>query len=314
MFDWNDARYFLAIWRGGSLSAAGRQLRVQQTTVGRRLQALEAALHARLFERTPDGYVPTPAGEALVARAERMEEEALSAERELLGREGLVAGTVRVTAPLAFGFSFVVPLLARLRREQPDIVVEVVADNSQLSLSRREADLALRMGRPSQPQLIMRKLGAVANGLYASRAYLQERGPVRGGDLTGHDYVGWDETYSHAPSLAAFVQQRHRGGRCALKVNGTPAALEAARAGLGVALLPCWLADADESLARVMPDAAQQLDLWLVMHKDLRHAARIRVVADFFVRQIAAEERRLLGAAPARARRTRSGSPRSSRS
>src|SRR5215470_13978065 len=128
MFDWNDARYFLAIWRGGSLSAAGRHLRVQQTTVGRRLATLEAALDARLFERTPDGYVPTAAGEALVAHAERMENEALSAERELLGHEGQVAGTVRVTAPLAFGFLFVVPLLARLQREQPDIVVEVVAD------------------------------------------------------------------------------------------------------------------------------------------------------------------------------------------
>jgi len=192
VFDWNDARYFLAISRLGSLSAAARHLRVQQSTVGRRLAALEAALAARLFERTPDGYVPTGAGEALVQRAERIEAEALAAERELAGREGRVAGSVRVTAPQAFGFGFVVPLLAKLHAEQPDVLVELVADNSALNLSRREADLALRIGRPLQPHLVMRKLSDIADGLYASRAYLERHGPVRADDLSRHAYVNFD--------------------------------------------------------------------------------------------------------------------------
>ncbi|MGZ3439406.1 MAG: LysR family transcriptional regulator, partial [Polyangia bacterium] len=135
MFDWNDARYFLAVARLGSLSKAARHLRVQQSTVGRRLAALEAALDTRLFERTSDGYVATSAGEAFVAHAERIEDEALAAERQLAGHEAVVAGTVRMTAPQAFGFHFVVPLLARLHAEQPDIAFELVADNLALNLS-----------------------------------------------------------------------------------------------------------------------------------------------------------------------------------
>ena len=171
VFDWNDARYFLAIARGRSLSAAGRSLQVQQSTVGRRLATLETDLGARLFDRTPDGYLLTQSGEALLSHAERMEDEALSAERALLGREGRIAGLVRLTAPQAFGNGFVVPLLARLREEQPEILVELVADNANLSLTKREADLALRFGRPRQPLLVIRRLGG--------RGHRHLRRPVR---------------------------------------------------------------------------------------------------------------------------------------
>src|SRR5215470_1273417 len=162
VFDWNDARYFLAVARLGSLSKAARLLGVRQSTVGRRIAALEAALEARLFERATGGWAPTPAGEAFAQRAGRIEDEALSAERMLAGREGRAAGTVRLTAPQAFGFSFVVPLLAQLRVEQPDIVVELIAENAPLDLSRREADLALRLGRPEQKRLVTRRLGDIA--------------------------------------------------------------------------------------------------------------------------------------------------------
>jgi DNA-binding transcriptional LysR family regulator len=293
MFDWNDARYFLAIWRQRSLSAAGRHLRVQQSTVGRRLAALEAALDARLFERTPDGYFLTPAGESLTVHAERMETEALSAERALMGSEGRAAGTIRMTAPQAFGFSFVVPLLARLHAQQPDVLVELIADNLNLSLSRREADLALRIGRPTQPHLVMRRVGDVVNGLYASRDYLRKH-RLRGDDLGGHRYVDFDETYLQK-QVMAWLAQRARGARCVLRVNGMPGILAALREGLGIGLLPCWAGDADERLVRILPAQAFTQPLWLVLHRDLRHAARIRVAADFFVRELSREAPRLLG-------------------
>jgi DNA-binding transcriptional LysR family regulator len=293
VFDWNDARYFLAVSRLGSLSAAARQLRVQQSTVGRRLGTLETALETRLFERTPDGYVPTPAGELFVAHAERIESEALAVERQLAGREGQVAGSVRVTAPQMFGFGFLVPLLARLQPQQPNIVVELVAENFALNLMRREADLALRLGRPQQPALVMRKLGIVNDGLYASRAYLESHGPL-GDDGTGHSYIDFDETYNH-PASAAFVRSRLRGGRCVLKLNGTPGIATAARVGMGIAQLPCWLGDSDDTLVRLKPDHAHPMDLWLVMHRDLRHAARIRVVSEFFVREITRAASQLTG-------------------
>jgi DNA-binding transcriptional LysR family regulator len=293
MFDWNDARYFLAISRLGSLSAAARHLRVQQSTVGRRLTAFEEALGARLFERTPDGYVPTGAGEALLPHAERIEDEALTAERQLAGREGLVAGQVRITAPQSFGFFFVVPLLAQLHQEQPDILVELVAENLALNLSRREADLALRFGRPVQPQLVTRKICLVADGLYVSREYAA-RHRLQGEDWSGLSYIDFDESYPHHRSVA-WLRQRVRGARCVLKVNGTPGTLAAVRAHLGVGLMPCWMGDDAADLQRVRTDQTHFSELWLVMHRDLRHAARIRVVSDFFVRELARAAPRLLG-------------------
>jgi DNA-binding transcriptional LysR family regulator len=298
VFDWNDARYFLAIVRGRTLSAAGRTLQVQQSTVGRRLGALEEALGARLFERTPEGYLLTDAGEAMLAHAERMEDEALSAERSLLGREGRIAGEVRVTAPQALGSSFVVPLLATLRAEQPELVVELVADNANLSLTKREADLALRLGRPQQPLLVIRRLGEVANGLYAARSYLARRGrPTR--DLTGHDYVDYDETYLQKQAVAWF-RQRARGGQCAARVNGSHGIAAAVAAGLGVGPLPCWMGDGTPGVERVLPGEGYDQELWLVMHRDSRHVARVRAVAEFLVRVMRQAGPQLRGRPPRR--------------
>ena len=294
MFDWNDARFFLAIARGRSLSAAGRLLKVQQSTVGRRLAALEEALDARLFERTPDGYLLTRAGETLLARAERIEDEALSAERELSGREGQIAGSVRVTSPQAFGNALVVPLLARLQARHPEIVVELVADNANLSLTKREADVALRLGRPPQPLLVVRKLGAVANGLYAARSYLARRGRPRGHDLAGHDFIGFDETYLQK-QLIGWLGQRARGGRCTLRTNSSHGILAAVQAGMGVGPLPCWMGDAAEGVDRVLPAEQYAQDLWLVLHRDLRHVARVRVVCEFLAEEMRAAAARLRG-------------------
>jgi DNA-binding transcriptional LysR family regulator len=302
VFDWNDGRYFLAIARGRSLSAAGRSLQVQQSTVGRRLGALEAALGVRLFDRTPDGYLLTQSGEALLTHAERMEDEALSAERTLLGRDGQIAGVVRLTAPPAFGNAFVTPLLARLKVEQPEILVELVADSANLSLTKREADLALRLGRPRQPLLVIRRLGDVATGLYASRDYLASRGRPRGPDLSGHDYVDYDETYPQKEAIA-WYRQCARGGRCTLRVNGTHGLAAAVQAGMGVGPLPCWLGDATAGLERLFPTTVRADGLWLVLHRDLRHVARVRTVADFLGREMRRQAPLLLGRTrPPRAR------------
>jgi DNA-binding transcriptional LysR family regulator len=297
VFDWNDARYFLAIARRRSLSAAGRALHVQQSTVGRRLAALEGTLGARLFDRTPDGYLLTQAGDALMGHAERMEDEALSAERALLGREGRIAGVVRLTAPQAFGNGFVTPLLARLHDQQPEIVVELVADNANLSLTKREADLALRLGRPRQPLLVVRRLGDVTTGLYASPAYLARRGRPRGSEIPGHDYVDYDETYVNKEHIA-WYRQITRGGRCTFRVNGSHGLEAAARAGMGVAPLPCWMGDSAPDLERVLPAMSINSELWLVLHRDLRHVARVRALAEFFGREMRHEASRLLGRPP----------------
>jgi DNA-binding transcriptional LysR family regulator len=295
MFGWDDARFFLEIHRTGSLSAAGRKLRVNQSTVGRRLVALELALGARLFDRTPDGYLPTPAGEALLPRAERMEEEALAAARDVAGGEARLAGTVRLTSPEAFGSRFLTTRLADFHRRYPDITLELVADNRALSLSRREADVALRLSRPTQPLLVTRQVAEVGVTLYASEGYLASRGRPRLADLSGHDLIGFDETFQPEAEVR-WLAQHARGMRVVFKSNSQQAQLAAAEAGMGLALLSCYLADPVPGLVRVIPASKGVVrGLWLVLHRDLRHTVRVRALAEFLVEALHRERARLRG-------------------
>jgi DNA-binding transcriptional LysR family regulator len=308
VFDWDDARYFLAIARARSLSAAGRALRVQQSTVGRRLAGLESSLGARLFDRTPDGYLPTAAGEALLAHAERIEDEVMSAERALLGREAQIAGLVRITTSQAFGNEVIVPLLARLHHEHPQILVEFIADNANLSLSKREADVALRFVRPRQPGLVVRRLCRVVTGLYASHDYLQRRGRPAGGDLTGHHLVDYDESYTYKPAITWF-RHRTRGARPVVRLNTTHGHFSAIAAGMGIGPLPCWMADPVPTLARVLPDHGLDQEIWLVLHRDLQHVARMRAVCEFFVRELKRAAPRLHGEARSSRARAKRANP-----
>ncbi|MCY1080195.1 LysR family transcriptional regulator [Archangium lansingense] len=281
MFGWDDARFFLEIHRAGSLSAAGRRLRVNQSTVGRRLAALESVLRVRLFDRTPGGYLLTPAGETLLPRAERMEEEALAAARDVAGGEARLAGTVRLTAPEAFGSRFLTSRLAGFHQRYPDITLELVADNRTFSLSRREADVALRLARPVQPLLVTRQVAEVGTTLYASKGYLSARRKPRTPDLSGHQLIGFDETFQPEAEVR-WLAQHARSARVVFKSNSPQSQLAAAEAGLGLALLPCYLADPVPGLVRVLPVSKGVVrSLWLVLHRDLRHTARVRALADF---------------------------------
>lgn len=293
MFDWDDARYVLAIARGRSLTAAARTLGVRQSTVGRRLDAYERTLGARLFDRGAGGVAPTEAGAALVAHAERIESEALAIERGISHREDRIAGTVRITAPRAFGNSFIMPSLARLCAAHPELVIELVADNANLNLIQREADIAVRVGRPAQPGLVARRLGGFCNGLYAARTYLAHRPRIRHG-LPGHDAVDLDDSYLQKTVIGWFRRQAHRA-RVVVRANSSEGIAAAIRAGLGVGPLPCWLGDACPELQRVLPAIGLPQELWLVMHRDSRLTARIRAVGDFLAAEVAAATPRLAG-------------------
>lgn len=284
-FEWDDARIFLAVHRTGSLSAAGRQLRVNQSTVGRRLGALEEAIGARLFDRTPDGYVITQPGERFLAHAERMENEADDVAREIAGEESRLTGTVRVTGADAFSVRVLAPLLARLHDRYPEIDLVLVADSRTLSLTKREADIGIRSPRPKEPSLVTRKVADLAYGLYASRAYLDARGTPRpGSDFDGHDFVGFEEAIGPE---ASWYTQNVRRGRVVVRSNRTLAVLDLAQRDAGLALLPCYLADPEPRLVRVLgPPDTITMELWVVLHKDLRHTARIRACADFIAAEL----------------------------
>jgi DNA-binding transcriptional LysR family regulator len=278
--EWDDARYVLAIHRTGSLSDAGRTLGVNQSTVGRRLDALEAALEARLFFRTREGYVLTPEGERLLSHAERMEAEAQAIMRELRGQETRLSGVVRVTAPDAMTARLVVPILARLRARNPGIELAIVADNRTLSLTKREADLAIRVGRVSDEQLAARRICGFASAPYASKGYVEARGLPRAPSFEGHDFLGSTE---YGGGEARWLADHALKG-FVLSSTSTPTILSACLAGMGIALLPCYLGDTTPDLVRLGPKGGvTSSTVWLLVHRDLKRTPRVRVCADFLV-------------------------------
>jgi DNA-binding transcriptional LysR family regulator len=193
--DWDNARVFLAIYRRGTLRGAAAELQIDQATAGRRLAALEEALDARLFLRTPKRYVPTPAGDMALRAAERTEAGALALQRRMQGLDDRLEGTVSLACTNVVATVFLMPALSALRRRHPGLMVRMIASTQLSDLTRREADLAVRPVRPDAPDLIVRHLGQRAVGLCASREYLDVRGvPEAGTGLAGHDIVVYDSS------------------------------------------------------------------------------------------------------------------------
>lgn len=278
--NWDNARIFLAIYRQGTLRGAASLLRVDQATVGRRLAALEKSLDARLFLRTPAGYVPTPAGELAFQAAERMEQAAHQLQRQMQGIDQRPSGTVRVASTDTIVTVFLMSALKRLHEIHPDIRVVLSTSTQLINLTRREADLAVRPVRPNNPDLIARHLTRREVGLYASRGYLDTRGePVPGTALAGHDVVIYQR--SIAPYQSENLCNEPIGNaRVALEVNSGMMMTQAVCAGLGIGELPTHLAACFPELVRVWPERAEPYDMWLVMHGDLNRTARVRAVAD----------------------------------
>src|SRR5471030_2831542 len=270
--DWDNARIFLAIYRASTLRGAAGLLKIDQATVGRRLAALETSLGARLFLRTPSGYVATPAGE--------LEQTADQLQREMQGIDNRLSGVVRVATSDTMALHFVVEAMQRLHVRHPEIRIVLSTSNQIASLTRRETDLAVRTLRPTSPDLISRRLTRRSMGLYASPDYLRDRGePQRDTGMAGHDIVRYQrsEAPRHAEKLCG---ESIANARVALEVNSGIIMQKATRAGMGVAELPCHMADNDPLLTRIWPDRSEQYDVYLVMHQDLNRSARVRAAAD----------------------------------
>ncbi len=284
MKDWNELRLVLAIHRAGSLTAAAIALGIDHSTAYRRLRALEAQLDVRLFERFPGGvYQATEEGLRLATSAERIEEETLALERDLSGRDRRLSGRLRVTSSETLAYSRLTALLADFRQAHPGIVVELLIDNRVLSLSRREADIALRPIRPKEEDLWGRKLSGVAWALYGSPGYLDAGNrPVSAiSDVGHHDLIGWEETTSGI-AAADWLTGVAPSSASVYRSNSLINHLVAARAGIGLALLPCYLGDGAAGVMRALPDPIDDLEgeLWIVTHKDLKTTARVRAFFD----------------------------------
>lgn len=290
--DWSALRDFLELSRSGSLSAAARRLGVDRNTVARRVGALEASLGLLLFERGPQGWTRTAAGDELAGLAGRVEEDVLAVARHADARDSTVVGSVRLTTAMHLAAWLLAPALPALRARHPGILLEIAADQRTFDLTRREADLALRMGRPRDVGLVARKLSPVAYGFYAAEAYLGDRRPAV--DLGADHFLGFDDSLASVPQerwLARLAPDR----RVVFRSNSTAALLAVTRTGLGVAVLPCYLADREPGLVRLDGPAPVDHELWLLVHGDLRRAPRVRAVIEWLDELVARARPALAG-------------------
>jgi DNA-binding transcriptional LysR family regulator len=283
MDDWNDARLVLAVARAGGLVAAAKALRVDHSTVFRRLGVLEATL-GPLFEREPGGiYRPTPAGARAALAAERMEEEVFGLARDLAGQDRQLTGRLRVTCSETLAYRLLTTYVAGFRGAHPGILVELVVEGRMLNLSRREADVALRVSRPREGDLWGRKLAEIAWTAYGSPALLAEAPPLAGpADLAVHKLIGWEEGTTGI-NAADWLAEAAPASALVYRTNSLVNQFVAARAGIGLAVLPCYLGDLEPGLRRALPGGpvpALARELWIVTHQDLRRMGRVRAFFD----------------------------------
>lgn len=288
-FDWNDLQSFLAVARSGRLTAAAQRLQVDHTTLSRRLTALEHALKARLFDRSPSGYRLTEQGRALLPTAEEIERLALASQEAVGGSAACVEGQVRIGAPEGFGSYFLAPRIAALKARHPALLVQLVAQTAIFSLSRRDADIAISVSRPPAGRLIVSKLSDYDLALYGTPAYLEKHPPIRtAADLSGHSFISYIGELLHFPELD-MLQHVAPGGVASIESSNLLAQLRATLAGAGLCVLPAFIARDEPGLVRVLPDAVSLTrTLWMIVHQDLAELARVKAVARFIKEEVAA--------------------------
>jgi len=276
--DWDDLRFFLAVARAGSLAAAARSLRVNHATVSRRIQALEQRTGTRLFDRIPQGWTPTAAGDAMQRSAERVEEEMSALGRQVVGRDALPTGTLRVAVSDAAGYALL-PELRAFAEAHPRIVLELTASNASTNLTRREADVALRVTANPPEHLVGRRLASTGLAIYGARP--PRRRASAPADLEALPWLGFDEGFGDLLQVR-WMREHVPDARIVARFDSVLLAWHAVRAGLGVALLPCVLGDRDPDLVRIRPDLVLTgAPLWILTHPDLRAAARVQAFLRF---------------------------------
>lgn len=287
---WNDLSLILAICRSGSLSGAARILGVTHSTVFRRIQGIEEKLGVRLFERMSSGYVMTEAGEAAYQVCERIEAEVQGLSRQLVGRDLRLRGSLRITAPDALTQHVLMRHLAGFQRRYPDIQLELSTTNTALNLTQREADVAVRATRVPPELAIGRRLCGLATTFYASERYLEAL-PEHIGEGE-YEHLHWLMPHKSLEPLPAnrWLQARCPRAHVVMHCDTLPALEAAASQGLGLAPLPCFMADPKPLLKRYLPPPPElDSELWLLSHPDLRRTARVRAFVEYLVESMQPE-------------------------
>jgi DNA-binding transcriptional LysR family regulator len=287
-FDWNRARAFLVTADEGSLSAAARALGMAQPTLGRQVTALEEELGVLLFERTARGLTLTASGLELLDHVRAMGDAATRVSLSATGQSEQIAGTISISASEVYAAYLLPPILTKLRQLHPDIEIEVVASNTASDLRRREADIAIRNFRPTDPDLIAKKIRDVPARLYATPGYLHKIGnPTDPADLSRADFISIDRSGGFLKGLNAMGLSLTEQNLPIL-VENYLVMWEFVRAGLGIGVLDGHIGDADAAVRRVLPDLPPLMfPIWLVAHRELTTSRRIRVVFDLLIKELA---------------------------
>jgi DNA-binding transcriptional LysR family regulator len=285
--DWGMLPSFLAIVRTGRLTAAAAQLRIDHSTLSRRIQQLEEGLQAQLFDRRAQGYKLTPQGERLLDFAQKMENLAFMAMSEVGTSRLRVAGEVRVGATDGLGSMFLAPRLTKLRDAHPDLEIQLIAMSRLASISKREADIAIVLSPPSEGRLHVKKLTDYELALYATREYLEEHEPIVDRlSLHDHRIIGYVQDLVFAPEVD-YLPLLSPEVKTYFSSSNILAQYYATVSGGGLCILPKFMAIHDGRLERVL---AQEFSLtrsfWLIVHSDMRDLARVRIVSDFIVHEV----------------------------
>ena len=293
--DWDNLRYFLAVARAGKLTAAARRLGQYHTTVGRRIASLESAFHSKLFERRPDGYRLTEAGQRLYKNVDALESSIWEIQRNIAGRTQHVEGLVRIGAPDDFGNLFLAKHIGELQSLHPGLKIELITLPYTLSVSKREADIAISVERPVEGRLFVRKLTDFEMRLYATRDYIDAHGPIDGvSDLTGQMWIGCVSGFSSA-SLPNAATEFDCTPTLRLTCSSFAGQLAAAASGAGVAILPRYVGDQEASLTPILPDVVKATQAYhMVVHADLRDLPRVRTAARYIAQKVAEERARFI--------------------
>lgn len=288
--DWDDLKAFLAVMRAGRLTAAAKSMRIDHSTLSRRIHRLEKALQTRLFDRLTGGYRPTAAGEQLLREAEAVESLTIGIQSRLSDGASQLTGAVRIAGPEGFGTYFLAPRLGRFTADHPGIEIELIAKPGVVSLSRREAEMAVTNICPQKGPLHASKLMDYELGVYASSAYLSHHPEIRQPrDLAGHDFIGYIEDM--LPTAAHdYLQEVAKSITPKVRISNILTQLGAAGGGVGLCVLPCFMCASQPDLIRLLPSEIRIIrSYWLVIHSDLRRLPRVRAAADFITDAVRAE-------------------------
>lgn len=281
--NWDDLRYFLALARQGTVSSAGRELNVRHTTVARRIAILEDSLGSKLFDRTPNGYVLTQVGENLLPHANEIEERVHHADREVVGMDTRLSGTLRLASSYDLLSRLITPKIKTFTDQYPKIQLELVSSTSLIDLGKREADIAVRISPKPPEHLIGRSIVPLGHGVYGSEAYFKKKANVDHLILWLHEETKPQWANDHFPK-----------GEVVARVSEVVTMVELVKNHMGIARLPCYVADAEPTLRRLDVELVpSNWSVWVLSHQDLRDTARVRACREFLV-DIIQQQRELI--------------------